>query len=385
MIQARLESVSRLPSTRRRLASALAALAWVGFAACLAGPTAAQGLDPNEVEAGYRDVLAVLAAGDLERALEELVEFEQRVVGEPENAWRHMEKFWRLKLKVIRRLLESQSIELLEPITLLHHDAYLEYSRLDRRHLAQHSRQMSSELAEVYAQQAGSEAAREFSGSILASFAANSWSPISMGGSADLFYRTYLVDPGNLIALKGLAAAHERSGDYEKAIDYLRQAADIDSRDSEVALRLALCLIRFESDPSPQAISSLSVLIDLPHPVWIRSLAYQELAKLWIERQRDDEAEALLREGLGALPGDPQLSLLLAALLDRQRRRDEATGTLEAVVVQGWQEDSPRQRYAMWEPEGMEEIRQALREEMKQGLPALALGLQTVPTREVAE
>ena len=385
MIQVNVEISQSAGSGRARSARIIALIALVGLCGTLGPATAAPALEAIEVKAGYRQILGVLATGDLEGAVVDLVEFEQSVVGEQEDAWRYTGKFWRFKLNVIRELLDSQPVDVLMPIILLHHDAYLEYSRLDRRHLAHHSRQMASELAEIYAQEANTQKAREFSGWVLTSFAANVWLPTSMGGSANLFYRSYLVDPGNQVALFGLAAAYERSGDYEKAIEYLRQALRIDPENSEVGLRLALCLIRSEPEPPQVAISNLTVLTGEAHPTWIRSVAYQELAKIWIQNGREDEAESLVRKGLGELPGDPQLSLQLAAMLDRQRRRDEAVRTLDAIAADGRHQDSPRQRYAVWAPTGMDEVRVALREEMKQGLSALGAGLQVAPTEEVEE
>lgn len=369
-------------SGRARLAGVVALIALFGICSSPEPATAAPMLNGIEVKAGYRQTLGVLAAGDLENAVADLVEFEQGVVGAQEDAWRYIDKFWRLKLNVIRDLLDSQPVDVLMPIIILHHDAYLEYSRRSRRHLAHHSRQMASELAEIYAQRADSQEARLFSGWVLTSIAANLWSLTSMGGGADLFYRAFLVDPGNEVALNGLAAAYERRGDYEKAIEYLQRALRIDPENSEAGLRLALCVIRLEPEPLQGTIADLRALTGETHPEWVRSVAHQELAKVWMRSDREAEAESLVRQGLGDRPGDQQLSLQLAAMLDRQRLRDQAIRTLDAIPDDGWHEDSPRLRYAAWKPTGMDEVRVGLREEMRQGVPALEAGLRVAPTEE---
>ena len=165
--------------------------------------------------------------------------FEQTATGD-QQAWRYVDNLWRAKLGVIRDLLPGRSPDLLMPIILMHHDAYFQYSGLERNHLAQHSRTMATELAEIFADRSPSPEAKVFSGWVLTSFGAYLWSPSNIGMSADLFYRAHLVDPGNSMALRGLATAWERNGDYEKAIEYTTKALHLETEDPELNLRLAL-------------------------------------------------------------------------------------------------------------------------------------------------
>lgn len=341
----------------------------------------AKALKPAEVKVQYREILGTLANGDREVALVELVDFEREVVGD-EDAWRQIEPFWKQKLAVIRDLLDSQPIELLRPVIMLHHDAYFEYLGLHRRYLANHSRVMATELAEIYAERAGTPEARLFSGSVLTSFGANLWSPASVGSSVDLFHRAYLVDPENRLAVVGLSVAYEKVGDYDKAIEYLSRALLLDPVSAEVRLRLALCQLRSARETSLQAMANLTALTGEGSPEWIRSIAYQELARAHLLAEREDLAEAVLWEGVGVLPTDQQLLVELASLLDRQRRHVESNRLLAAIEADEWRQVSPRERYDVWEPQGMEEVRANLHAEMRTGLEPLSASLLVSPTEE---
>lgn len=335
---------------------------------------AARGMKPLVMKQRYVRVLGTLATGDLDAAVEELMEFEQAATGD-EQAWRYVDNLWRAKLQVIRDLLSSQSPDLLMPIILMHHDAYFLYSELERNHLAQHSRTMSAELAKIFADRSQSAEANVFSGWVLTSFGAYLWSPSNIGMSADLFYRAHLVDPQNAMALRGLATAWERNGDYEKAIEYAIKALRLEKGDPELSLRLALCLLRYKDSGPNRAMQALEELTGPDNPRWVRSVAYQEIARAYLAEEESSQAESVLREGLQANPGDQQLSLQLASILDSQRKRTEANGILDNIEIYGWERDSSRQTYDFWVPADLDPIRAELHEEMKSGLTALKAAL----------
>jgi len=201
------------------------------------------------------------------------------------------------------------------------------------------------------------------------------WSSSNTGGSADLFYRTFLVDPGNRMALRGLAAAYERAGDYDKAIEYLLLAVAKEPGDPETLLRLALCRLRQDEKAAQVIMPTLSNLTGQGNPEWIRSVAYQELARLHLAAGDSAAGEALLRQGLQELAGDQQISLQLAAILDSQRRRSESLATLDAIRIDGWEKSSPRKVYDFWTPPDLESVRGELRQEMQKGNTALAASL----------
>ena len=358
---------------------------WIGLIATGLGSapvSAAKPMKPLEFKQGYQRVLGVLASGDLDQALGDLVALEQGAAG-AEQAWRFLDNLWRLKLQVIRDLLAKASPDLLMPIIVLHHDAYFAYTELDRPYLAQHSRTMAAELSEVYAERAGRASSGAFAGWVLSSFGAYMWSPSNIGSSADLFYRTHLVDPGNLLALQGLAAAYERAGEYEKAIEYLTLALALQPGDAEILLRLGLCQLRQEPTVAESVKPVLGKLTAEANPEWIRSVAFQELARVHLAEGDSEAAERLLRDGLQKLEGDQQMSLQLAAILDSQRRRTESHAVLDAIRVDGWERDSPREIYDFWTPPDLEHVRTDLRQEMQKGMAALAASL-TAPASEVS-
>ena len=103
--------------SRGRWTSRVALL--VGLLAASAAPGAI--LDADEVQAEYRQILSTLSSGAAEAALDRLVEFEVDVLA-GDLSPRRVEALWRQKLRVLRVLLESQPLELLEPVILLHHD-----------------------------------------------------------------------------------------------------------------------------------------------------------------------------------------------------------------------------------------------------------------------
>lgn len=126
----------------------------------------------------------------------------------------------------------------------------------------------------------------------------------------------------------------------------------------------------------------LTALTGEGSPEWIRSLAFQEIARYQLDQSEEKRAEGTLREGLTVLPGDQQLSLLLATILDRRRDRDDTIRLLSAIELNDWQQDSPRERYDAWEPEGVEEARSSYLGENKQGLVALGSGLSASPAEK---
>jgi tetratricopeptide (TPR) repeat protein len=334
---------------------------------------AARAMKPLEMKQRYQQVLGVLSTGDLDQALAGLVEFELLAVGD-QQSWRYVDNLWRAKLRVIRDGLATQPPEMLMPIIVLHHDAYFRYAEMDRAHLAQHSRTMVSELAQIFAQRSGTPGAGVFAGWALTSFGSYLWSPSNIGMSADLFYRAHMLDPGNETALEGLAAAWERSGNYEKAIESLTKARRLEPDNPELQLRLALCQMRFPEGARQEALAQLIALTQSDAPSWVQSVAFQELARAQAASDDPGRAETTLREGLRRLPGDQQISLQLASILDAQRRRQEANSILDAIEIYGWDRESSRQTYDFWKPPELSGVRAELRLEMHAGLQALAAG-----------
>lgn len=363
----------RRPSRRRLMGPWIAAAAWLY--AQLAVPGCGYGkppkLGPSEIQSRYRDVLSILATGDKDRALEALFVLETVVVGD-EQPWKRVEDFWRLKLRTLREMLDADSLPLLMPVMMLHHDANQMYLERDRPFLAGHSRIMSVELSEIFADRANSGAAREFSGWVMTSLGAMLWYPTSVISSADLFYRAQMVDPSNPIALMGLGAAYERNANYGKAIEYLTRLLDLDPENSVAELHRALCQMRSDETLRELGLGTLRSLQRPEEPDWVRSIAYQEVARAQLSDDDVESAAATIRRGLKALPDDQQLAFQLALVLEKERRPKEALEVLGDIAPGDGQVPSPRLIYDVWEPADMQDIRDRLRSDAALGLPVLA-------------
>jgi tetratricopeptide (TPR) repeat protein len=335
----------------------------------------AAALQAEEVQSGYRQVLATLAAGDEDQALEELFVFETGVLGEMPRPGK-VEDFWRLKLRVIRGLIESQSVEVLVPVAVFHHDAYLLYRERRRPILAGHSRTMAQELAELYAARAQTQQANVFAGWMLTSFASFHQLSRSVSTSIAVYGRALELDPANRAAIMGIAISYERRAEYERAIEALQRALRIDPGNAEARLRLALCAARQEGVDGAAIRSQLErVLAESGAEPWVRSVAFQELARLYLDEDRTESAERIIRRGLTELPGDQQLSIQLSAILDARRRPREALQVLREIDTGDWNHSSPRQIYDRWPTKGLAEARERMRQIMLNRLPLIAKGL----------
>ena len=146
-------------------------------------------------------------------------------------------------------------------------------------------------------------------------------------------------------------------------------------RDPELLLRLSLCQLRRDETLAESVAPVLRNLSREGNPDWIRSVAYQELGRLRLAAGDTEAAASLFREGLEALPGDQQLSLQLAVILDNRRRRSESLATLDAIRIDGWERDSPRLIYDFWSPPDLAGVREELRQEMQKGLAPLATAI----------
>jgi tetratricopeptide (TPR) repeat protein len=347
-------------------------------------PAGAATLKAEDVQPGYRQVLSTLAAGDENQALKELFAFETGVLGEMPRPGK-VETFWRLKLRVIRDLAQSESVEVLLPISVFHHDAYLLYRERSRPMLAAHSRTMAGELAEFYASRAESQEANVFAGWVLTSIGSFHQQSRSVSTSIAVFRRALELDPGNRVAAMGIAVSFERRADYERAIEALEYALRIDQQNAEARLRLALCTARQEeADRVAARVDLERVITEETAEPWVRSVAFQELARLYLDEGESEAAERLIRDGLAQLPGDQQLAIQLAAILDARRRPKEALRVLGEFETGDWSHVSPRQIYDRWPTEGLAEARDTMRQMMVVRLPLIADGLAATPDVEAS-
>jgi Flp pilus assembly protein TadD len=209
---------------------------------------------------------------------------------------------------------------------------------------------------------------------ILSSFAARLEAARLTGDARRLFERALELDGTNREALLALGADLERRGACREAISHLERLIAVDPKNPEGRLRLALCLAR--AGDSEESSRMLARIVGESNPEWILALAFQELAKLRLEQEDAPAAEAVLRRGLSRLPDEQGIRLLLAYVLDRQRRSREAWDLVAGLrPARSSAGASPRLRYNLRSAPGLDEEERSLERIAKARLPALARAL----------
>ncbi|MFQ5525848.1 MAG: hypothetical protein ACE5GX_06255 [Thermoanaerobaculia bacterium] len=360
----------------------------IGALALLAGalaPVAEAAIRAREAQTRYRSVLTELASDGIVPALDSLASLEAEAVGEHPGRKR-IEGFWKLKLGVIRELLQSQPIEVLIPVIMLHHEAYYYYMERKDGVLAGHARTMATELADIFAEQAQTREASVLAGWVLTSFGAQLQEMRSLRGSTAFYHRAVEWDPSNRLALLNIAINFEKVGEYRPAIESFERLLKTWPDYAAAKLRLANCRIRllgtFQDEVHKQRREwALRVFQDLSRSNeadWIRSIAYQEWVRDLLEHGRVNDAEAVLREALDSLHQDQQLKVQLISLLDRTRRRSEANALLDSVKNTQYTGDSARQIYDSFPHTGLDQAREKLLVAMSENMTLLATGVGAV-------
>ena len=204
-------------------------------------------------------------------------------------------------------------------------DALVAYLRLEERAytiyaaerlpgLAGPIRQQLPALIQQGAGKRASAAERRLAAELLASFGGALHEAGQDGAAAQVFTLARLYDPGQHVAAVGLAALHEKRGEYEAAAAHLRQIARAVPADREARLRLALVLAR--TGRLGEAEGQLRLLAGNGDD-WVRSLAAQELARLASARGELRASLALLDSASAALPCDSALQVQAAYLAER--------------------------------------------------------------------
>jgi tetratricopeptide (TPR) repeat protein len=333
-------------------------------------PAAAQ---EATVDREYRRVLSLLSEGDREAALVALMEMETRLTGGQQGG--DIEGLWRAKLHVIRDLLSDQ-VEILVPILLLHHDAFVRYRNAGQPALALHSRTMTWELAHFYRKKAATEAAGVVAARVLASLGGYLQEALSLPGSAEAFTEALELDPGNAAARLGLAALLEKTGRYPEAVAQLRRLLEAHPRHAEGRLRLAINYLRTGDEQGEALLQRLA--FDAV-PAWIAVLAHEELAILYAERGRTAEAITVLRRATERFRDNQRLLLLLAFHQDRALDQRASLETARRASVAQDAGDTPRLRYNEWPSEDLAETRRLLVESATPRMRLLAEALRAAP------
>jgi tetratricopeptide (TPR) repeat protein len=367
---------------RGELLLSLIAVAWLSagqatWAQVPAGLQPGEKISPERIEEVYRKILLDWSAGETERAPEELIALETAVVVDGEPKTRKV--LFEAEQKVIHQV-GAADLEVLVPISVLHHEAYRRL--LERRTRGEavamvHTRKMARDLAMLYHQQSGSEGAALVASRVLTSLGGLLLQSAQQLPAAEMFQQAVDLDGRNTAAFLGLASIYEKNAQPESAVKVLRRTLEAEPGSAEARLRLALNLKRL--DQTEEATKLLDELTAATDPSWVTPLAFQELARLHSDRERTSEAEKVLRKGVERFPNDTRLKIQLAAVLDRRGAAGEATAIVEKILASPaaamTSGASDRFLYNTVRPEAFEAARSFLAENSKSRLPVLAQAL----------
>jgi len=318
----------------------------------------------------YRDILRQYATGDIDGALERYVLLETQASRAADD--RRYQSMQSAKQKLHRKMRRA-SVETLPPLTQFQERAYVAYLERHDSRLAIYARLLATELAERYAVAADTGPQRSLASGMLASLGGYAHDALQETAASRLYGQSLELDPDHVPALLGLAALNEKRGEYVAVTAYLRRLVAAGGKGLEPRLRLAVNLSRV--GPSDEAKDALRRLVAEAHEDWIRSIAYQELARLLLREGSPLEARTLLARAVAELPCDPTLPIQLAYADDRAGR----TSSLDLVTALAScpyrDEPAPRARYTHPPTPLFDQLRQRIAEAVATRLPTLAEAL----------
>jgi Tfp pilus assembly protein PilF len=320
---------------------------------------------------GYEEAIRSLASGSpVEQVVERLATVETGLYHQvPQQA----DAIREVEIESARRFGKGEA-EALLPIALLHAELYRKLRDGREYLLAENARRTSADLVAAYAERGGSAT---LAAQALLSLAADLLVSGVQGASRDLLGRALKLDSRSEAAGLFLAASYERDGDYPKAEEILEGLARSHPESFETRLRLAVNLDRIGR--TAEARQTFQKMIAEPGPEWVRTIAYQEMVRIHLRDKRPADAVTLLRQAVARLPGEPQLAVQLAYLLDRQGAAADARQILDRLcpVPSGptGANGSPRHRYGQWPAAALDEARRSLAQQSLLRLAALSRAL----------
>jgi tetratricopeptide (TPR) repeat protein len=279
----------------------------VGAAALLCLGARPAGPSRGQLETLLRQALAEWAAGDESGALAVLRRADELAVGAGER-----DLLAAVKQSTARGLRRHPGA--LAAFLRLEERAYIAYAADRLPALAGPVRQQLPGLIQGAAGRRASPAERALAGELLASFGGALQGAGQDAAAAETYALALLHDAGQTAAVAGLAAIHEKRGEYSAALARLRQLARADPSDREARLRLAMVLAR--TGQLREAEVQLRPLAG-DGDDWVRSLAAQELARLLAGRGEPRAALTLLEAAAAALPCDSAVQVQATYVAER--------------------------------------------------------------------
>ena len=332
-----------------------------------------QKINKRDLRAAYRRALRSLGDSDAVTARQRVAELERRVVaGSSRTALSTLSEAELAEAKALAK----QNPICLMPLALLHRDLYRGYSARREGQLAIHARNM----AITYAEELGREKPYfGFSEGLMVNFAADLAQTGASGAARGLLEQALRLNRGYRPAMLSLGFSFEQNSDYLEAASAYQRLVDTHPTFDEGRLRLAVNLIRTGRDEAGEEL--LRGLLGTGARPWIEAIAAQELVRLKAEKLKLlPEAEREVRAALELIPTDQRLWILLAAILERLGRHDEAIEALSDLPPAG-RGVSPRARYAEWPALGVRASQSHLNYRAAEAVPTLKAALSAGGTR----
>ncbi len=302
----------------------------------------------------YEEILAGVDQLGTTTTMSDLLDFETRTLNEGSRKAAGL--LQTAEYKLAESLSESDP-ESLVPLIQLHQDLYLAYRGRRMFSLGTHSRVLMERIAELYAEKGSGQGSKIVAARALTSLAGY----LQAGGLAStsqrLYRRALELDPTSKTAMLALACGYERLGAYDRAKETLQQLTSQYPKMSEAWLRLAMSTTRLGQRVQSRKILEQVVELDGPH--WIRSLAYEELARIHLFLDQTESALALLEQVQE--PSEGTL-FLMAFLYDRSGKPNRSLEMLNQVQAKSGRAPSPRKKYDGWPEQALAETRKHLLE-----------------------
>lgn len=291
----------------------------------------------EEFQARYRQILQTYASGKLEDALEALVDLESAALGGYGAAG--AERVWQAEAGILQDILNTTPDAIL-PILLFHEQAFIAYNERGLSESSAYSLLMTVNIVDAYVEKVNSDEGRLASALLLTDL---SYHSSQFAANRSLLLKALDLAPSHEAPLLGLAKFFETRGEYEEARTYLQRLVEAHDENGEAKLRLAINLDR--SGQRSEAKELFQQLLKSAAPSWVRSLTYQELARILTEDGELEPAASLLEQGGQELPSDFNLRVYLAYLTDRvdQPRKSSLAAFMEKCTKDC--EASPRTTY----------------------------------------
>lgn len=329
-------------------------------------------INKKELRASYRRALRALGGGDLVEGRRQVAEVEREILPDPSP--KAVTTLGEAEYAASKAIANKQPNGLI-PMALLHRELYRSYVARREGVLATHARKMATTYAE---QLARVKPENGFSEGLMVNLAAD----LAQGGASsaarDLLEQTLRISPDYRPALLSLGFSFERNGEYIKAAATYRRLVENYPGFNEGRLRLAINLIR--TGRAGQGAELLRGLLKGGARPWVQTVASQELVRYLLDEGLLGEAEQEVRKALETLPKDQRLWILLAAILERTDRHDEAVARL-ADLPAASRGVSPRARYAEWPSLGVKASQAYLMKRAVEAMPALQSALTDVGGR----